>query len=691
MESVAPSSCLTSDVEGDYGRQGNEVEYPAVVSPQASTGWAQPSEAVPAGVGSVMKRSENENVKWATAPIAAVRTQEEEDSGGVATFGEGSRGFKGFKELKEMYLREKAVLSPVLEGDEEEELSTIESKEQSVEAVSSPGEDETVVSQGENPETKDVAKEEQCSSVVSSVLTKTVQVDAKVAEVSEIARGIATPTSPERGFEAESGADRDVKPRATPVERVDEKTTVGENETGPSEAEPAPKPRCEQLFTDEELDAWERGEPFPAEEELEEFDKELEDRLIPLDEVELQRRVKKNAEGQRPLTTGEQSELLGIPEEVLERTKQASRDGHGQPEFWLTWYEKTLAHTEEAKRANRDFKKAVAGMVSPVRTQQADKGAGSAPRVDARQSGDARDEGGTAARRPPSVDEGIVRENVLVTLDGKSCGVPEDVVSSVLWWRPDKRWRTVARKIVYKLACEDGELETKKGALNEEVPPERDKAGTVAFNWRRAAALAKDSGLIAGTPLYSRVLKFAEGVYRKTARKIKRKRFERRNGAEALLTRARTGGVPVKKVHFDSSVPRDDSSESLDGGMRSRPGDDDSPVEMQIVQNGDEPTEWSRPGLVEALEVGDEDVAEATRLKSERVICSIGPACQKGVEAVSTGYLEDYPAELLIDSGAVASLVDLRMLKLLGQGNATLRPYEGGLNSVTGSPLHSKV
>lgn len=693
MESVAPSSCLTSDVEGDYGRQGCKMEYPTVASPQASTGWAQPREAVPAEVGFVMKRSEN--VTRATAPIAAVKTQESEVSGGAATFRGESRGYKGFKELKEMYLRERAVLLPVLEGDnEEEDLSTVESKEQPVGTVYRTGENGTVVSREENPKEEDVTKEEQCSSVVSSVLTKTVQVDAKVAEMTEVARGIATPTSPERGLGTESGAGRDAGPRVAPEGTKDEKTTGGSDSgTGPSGAEPTPKPRYDQLFTDKELDTWERGESFPAEEELEEFDKELEVRLIPLDEVELQQRMKKNAEGQKPLTTGEQSEMLGIPEEVLERTKKASSEGQEQPEYWLSWYEEILARTEEAKRANRDFREAVVDVVSPVRTQRSDNGAGSVPQEDTEESSDARDEGGTVARSPSSVDEEVVRENVLVTLDGESSSVPEDVVHSVLWWRPSKIWRTVARKIVYKLACEEGEPEDLKEGPNGEVSPERDKARTVAFDWRRAAALAKDTGLIAGTPLHSRVLKFAEEVYRKTARKNKRIRLDRGNTGVADHTKTCARGAPVKKVRFKCSALGDGGSKVLDDGVSGHPCDDDSPVEVQTVKNADEPAESSSrsaPGLVDALEVGDEDVAEATRLKSERVICSIGPSCQKGVEAVSTGYLEDFPAELLVDSGAVASLVDQRMLKLLGRDSSTLRPYEGGLNSVTGSPLQLK-
>ncbi|KAE9259905.1 hypothetical protein PR003_g34582 [Phytophthora rubi] len=45
------------------------------------------------------------------------------------------------------------------------------------------------------------------------------------------------------------------------------------------------------------------------------------------------------------------------------------------------------------------------------------------------------------------------------------------------------------------------------------------------------------------------------------------------------------------------------------------------------------------------------------------------------------------PAELLVDTGAIGSLVDARVLKQIGLANAPLRPYEGSLNGVTGFPL----
>lgn len=53
-----------------------------------------------------------------------------------------------------------------------------------------------------------------------------------------------------------------------------------------------------------------------------------------------------------------------------------------------------------------------------------------------------------------------------------------------------------------------------------------------------------------------------------------------------------------------------------------------------------------------------------------RVIGSVG-----SVEAISGGYIDCTPADMLIDSGAVASLVDSHVLRHIGRAVAPLRPY----------------
>ncbi|ETP07250.1 hypothetical protein F441_16436, partial [Phytophthora nicotianae CJ01A1] len=116
------------------------------------------------------------------------------------------------------------------------------------------------------------------------------------------------------------------------------------------------KPYYARLFTTEDLDDLEAGRATGVSEEKEEYDKELGDRLIGLDEVALKKRVKKNAEGQKAVSLGELSKILDIPEEVLARTREAAPGELSSPEYWLEWYRRTLATTAAAKRANRDFR-----------------------------------------------------------------------------------------------------------------------------------------------------------------------------------------------------------------------------------------------------------------------------------------------------------------------------------------------
>ncbi|KAE9010644.1 hypothetical protein PR002_g15296 [Phytophthora rubi] len=84
------------------------------------------------------------------------------------------------------------------------------------------------------------------------------------------------------------GEERETSPDQTPNEcekaAADEKDGIGA------------RPRRAIVITSAELDALEAGLPPPAAVEKEEYDKELEERLFPLDEVELKKKMVKNAE-----------------------------------------------------------------------------------------------------------------------------------------------------------------------------------------------------------------------------------------------------------------------------------------------------------------------------------------------------------------------------------------------------------
>jgi hypothetical protein len=48
--------------------------------------------------------------------------------------------------------------------------------------------------------------------------------------------------------------------------------------------------------------------------------------------------------------------VLGITEEVSERTKNVSSGTLAKPEYWMDWCAETLETSVEAKRANRNFR-----------------------------------------------------------------------------------------------------------------------------------------------------------------------------------------------------------------------------------------------------------------------------------------------------------------------------------------------
>eukprot|EP00644_Phytophthora_capsici_P008876 jgi/Phyca11/101928/e_gw1.6.1010.1 len=88
-----------------------------------------------------------------------------------------------------------------------------------------------------------------------------------------------------------------------------------------------------------------------------------------------------------------------------------------------------------------------------------------------------------------------------------------------------------------------------------------------------------------------------------------------------------------------------------------------------------------RPGLVE-VDNPDVDCDEEVVPGGKIIIGSVG-----GVEAVSAGFVGCVPVDILIDSGAVVSLIDRKVLRRIGRASDSLRPYDENLNGVSGHPL----
>ncbi|ETL82444.1 hypothetical protein L917_17385, partial [Phytophthora nicotianae] len=101
-----------------------------------------------------------------------------------------------------------------------------------------------------------------------------------------------------------------------------------------------------------------------------------------------------------------------------------------------------------------------------------------------------------------------------------------------------------------------------------------------------------------------------------------------------------------------------------------------------------DPERWKDPGSDELRSTNqprEEWTTAEPFQEGKRVIASV-----QGVEALSTGSIDCVPADLLVDSGAVACLVHSRVLKRIGRSTEPLRSYTQSLNAVSGHSLKTR-
>ncbi|KAE9003297.1 hypothetical protein PR001_g18014 [Phytophthora rubi] len=427
------------------------------------------------------------------------------------------------------------------------------------------------------------------------------------------------------------------------------------------------RPRYDRLFSDEELDVLERNSSgtVPADSavlpEPEEYDKELEDRLYALDEVELKKRVKENAEAVKEPSLADIAKLLGIPLETLERTREASPAGNSSPEFWEKWYNDTLESSAEAKRANRDFKSPVSSCVATTRDV-----AESAP-------------------------EGV--------------GIPPDAARVDAVEVDPKEVRAVARQAVYNLLTA-----TRDKSASKVEPPDspsncHESGGIVPcssetppLDWEQlrwhAYCIAEVLGL--GDYFWSLVAAWVEGYFEENASRIwsrLRERLKPRLGS----TRARRR--EPRSVCFDFTTMSNPHAEALVEAV-SPPEREEAAANyvMVICLERPPPERDRRPGLVEVATVNlpdgfgvrvDEEEGPDWESSSRgiveggrRVVCAVG-----NYEALSSGYIDCLPSQVLADTGATLILVDFKVPKRLGRSTEEFRPYEGQVRSSPGHHL----
>ncbi|KAG4042192.1 hypothetical protein PC123_g22310 [Phytophthora cactorum] len=134
---------------------------------------------------------------------------------------------------------------------------------------------------------------------------------------------------------------------------------------------------------------------------------------------------------------------------------------------------------------------------------------------------------------------------------------------------------------------------------------------------------------------------------------------------------------PSKRVRFELSTQFSTYCEEL-GDLGSTFADVEK-VGQYVCVVRDSDRHMRKPGLVEVSADEDDLNGDVHGLVPEgkHVIGSVG-----GAEAVSAGYIDCVPVELLFDSGAIASLVDYRVLHRIGKAEEPLGPYEQSLRGV---------
>ncbi|KAE9198109.1 hypothetical protein PF005_g15589 [Phytophthora fragariae] len=438
--------------------------------------------------------------------------------------------------------------------------------------------------------------------------------------------------------------------------------------------------------------------------EKEEYDKELEDRLYPLDEVELQERVKKIAEARKELSIEEMASYLGLPVDVLERTRGTSKEEMTSPEYWQDWFEKTLKSSTEAKRANRDFRKA-STVPEPARTNSTSvivERFGLPPEGVKKIKKNELPENEMDAKDA----EAVVYLNIGVPASDGSVEDPA-VRGSNDGEEPTVEYsplviRALGRKAVYEWLKkvrdeDDGPTETLPPRPGDEGTPRKQsiRVKVPDVDWVQLLSVTAELVKRDSVPLPDWVT-FSEWVERyhsKCGELVWKKLLA--HEADKASPKGEKEPRTKEPVDFDSSCLYVEVAEAVHGVGLYPEREEDISHYVEVVRPGRlAPERSEKRGLVEVVTVElpngfglRRDEAEETDEPEvvpggRRVVCAVG-----GYEALSGGFIDRLPSRMLADTGATLSLVDRLVLKRLGRARETLRPYEGLVRSSSGHKL----
>ncbi|KAE9199557.1 hypothetical protein PF005_g15687 [Phytophthora fragariae] len=413
------------------------------------------------------------------------------------------------------------------------------------------------------------------------------------------------------------------------------------------------------------------------------------------------KRVKENAEAQKEPSLEDMAKHLNLSVGVLERTKEASPDEMSSPEYWQEWFQSTLESSEEAKKANRDFK-----IVGP-RIMQGAPGATEVVYEDFGMSKkrikDEEDRQERKDKEAALITKAGVVASISVPLNSGSDAAllvsqettNEEIDPSVV--------RSIARLTVYEMLKDYKNGEFATAGLEERTPdreeaikkpPMRDKMPLVDWEQfrRRASCLAEKLELPGR--YWDRLSKWTEQYYAGNAASIWDKLWDRAGRARASHSRRRKRR-DRKRVRFDCSALYVDRADAV-GGFEMNPEDDED-VSHYVSVVGPlrhRPERKEKHGLVKVVTVNlpngfgtrtdEEDECDFSEVVKggRRVVCAVG-----SFEALSGGMIDCLPSRMLADTGATLSLVDTKVLKRLGRASEPLKPCDGLVRSSSGHRL----
>ncbi|KAE8876517.1 hypothetical protein PF010_g15789 [Phytophthora fragariae] len=246
------------------------------------------------------------------------------------------------------------------------------------------------------------------------------------------------------------------------------------------------------------------------------------------------------------------------------------------------------------------------------------------------------------------------------------------------------QYRRLVRQVVHAMVKEEGQLETPRCTTCKiKLEAGRSSRGGLEARVRTKMArlrVAQDERLA------QRVLAVAMRLYDEHADLIRAKIAERKLVCRLCRTPVRKREHAFKRrVRFGCSSLFAGRSDAFPDREPGKPVVDDLYGNVYSVSDRDDTRRRPKPGLVEVSAAESESDAgeEPSFLQDgKRVIGAVG-----GVEAVSAGYIDCTPVEMLIDTGTIPSLVNSRVLKRVGRANTPLRPSNKDLNGVTGHML----